>query len=164
MADTKEYRQLNELTSWANNPRGIKKKDYERLKSQLKRLGQYKPLVVTKDGVVLGGNMRLQAYRDLGIDKVWVSVVEAKTEQKKLEYALSDNDNVGYYEDDALAELVMSLPELDLGTFGVDLKEPKSLQDLMDDYSAPDVPGARDTLQEKEITCTHCGEKMIIVI
>jgi hypothetical protein len=70
-------------------------------------LGQYKPLLITSDGEVLGGNMRLRAYKDLGMTEAWVSVVEPKTEAEKLEYALSDNDRVGYYEDDKLAELLI---------------------------------------------------------
>lgn len=54
----------------------------ERLKKQIQKLGQYKPLLITKDGTVLGGNMRLKAYQELGIENVWVNVVDAPTEEK----------------------------------------------------------------------------------
>ena len=46
---------------WDKNPRGIKTKDFDRLKKQIGKLGVYKPLICYKeDGhyVVLGGNMR----------------------------------------------------------------------------------------------------------
>lgn len=41
---------------------------------------QYKPLLITEDGTVLDGNMRLRAYRELGFKDIWVSVVKADTE------------------------------------------------------------------------------------
>ena len=95
MAD-KTYRKLDELKPWDKNPRKIDKEGLKRLKKQIKKLGQYKPLIITEDGTVLGGNMRIQAYEQLGVDKVWVSVVDAKTKDEKLEYALSDNDRAGH--------------------------------------------------------------------
>ena len=75
---------IDKLRNWDKNPRGIKEKDFTRLKEQIKKLGEYKPLLITSDGEVLGGNMRLRAYRDLGKTEVWVSIVEPKTEAEKL--------------------------------------------------------------------------------
>ena len=34
---------INKLHEWKDNPRSIKKKDFERLKKQTTKLGQYKP-------------------------------------------------------------------------------------------------------------------------
>ena len=107
MEQKKEIRKINELTLWDKNPKSLTKVDFDRLKRQIKALGVYKPLIITKDGVVLGGNSRLRAYIDLGFKEVWVSVVDADTEKKKLEYALSDNDMVSLYEEEDLAELLM---------------------------------------------------------
>ena len=108
-----EYRKLSALKNWDKNPRSIKDKDYERLKTQIRDLGQYKPLLITEDGTVLGGNMRLRAYKELGIEDIWVSVVDAPTEEKKLEYALSDNDRAGYYDEDLLANLIPDYPDFE---------------------------------------------------
>ena len=111
MSKKKEYWDISKLHEWDKNPRGIKKKDFDRLKKQIQKLGQYKPLIITPDGEVLGGNMRLKAYRDLGMDDLWVSVVKPKDENEKLEYALSDNDRAGYYDADLLANL---MPQFDI--------------------------------------------------
>jgi DNA modification methylase len=141
---------ISKLRNWEKNPRGIKEKDFERLKRQIVRLGQYKPLLITSDGEVLGGNMRLRAYKDLGMTEAWVSVVEPKTEAEKLEYALSDNDRVGYYEDDKLAELLIQYKgEIDLGSYSVDLGRTTDLQTLLDQFSPvieDEVPEVDDTL------------------
>lgn len=125
---------IDELHNWEKNPRSISEKGFERLKKQIQTLGMYKPLLVTEDGTVLGGNMRLRAYRELGIKDVWVSVVDAPTEEKKLEYALSDNDRAGFYDDDLLANLTGELPDFNWGDYSVDLKEPTNLADLLDQF------------------------------
>jgi hypothetical protein len=133
----KEYRDIESLHIWEKNPRTISQKDFGRLKKQLKKLGQYKPLVITEDGTVLGGNMRLKAYQEMGIKDIWVSVVEADTEVKKVEYALSDNDRAGTYIEDDLLALVKDL-DLDLDLYAVDLGEMSSLSDLFKDQEVFD--------------------------
>jgi ParB-like chromosome segregation protein Spo0J len=55
---------IAQVSTWDKNPRGIKTKDFDRLKKQITKLGVYKPLVAVKENggyVVLGGNMRLKA-------------------------------------------------------------------------------------------------------
>jgi DNA modification methylase len=125
-----QTRKLSHLTGWDKNPRAINKKDYERLKKQIKNLGIYKPLLINQDNVVLGGNMRLKAYQELGIDEVPVSVVDAQTEARMVEFALSDNDRAGYYLDQQLAELVQGI-DIDLGDYMVDLGKQISIEELL---------------------------------
>lgn len=117
----------NTLQNWEKNPRNIKKKDFIRLTRQLLKLGQYKPLLITPEGIVVGGNMRLKAYTELGIEDVWVSVIEPKNEDELLEYALSDNDRAGYYDSDLLANLSSNYPNFEWSTYAVDLDPPKTL-------------------------------------
>lgn len=140
-----ETRNINTLKNWDKNPRNIKDKDFQRLKKQIIELGQYKPLLITKDGTVIGGNMRLRAYRDLGITEVWVSVVDADTEDKILKYALSDNDRAGYYDDDLLSSLQSEYPDFDWGDYAVDLDAPKTLDDMfeqeVEEDEVPEVSG-----------------------
>jgi DNA (cytosine-5)-methyltransferase 1 len=130
MSEKKEYWDISKLREWDKNPRSIKEKDFERLKKQIQKLGQYKPLLVTPDGEVIGGNMRLKAYQELGTERLWVSIVKPKNDSEKMEYALSDNDRVGFYDSDMLANL---MPELDIDWSGyaVDLRPPLTLDGLL---------------------------------
>lgn len=121
---------IADLRSWDKNPRDILPKDLDRLKAQIQRLGQYKPLLVTSDGIVIGGNMRLRAYKDLGITELWVSIVNPKDDTELLEYALSDNDRAGFYNELELMELVELTP-IDQTMFAVDMGRPVLLQDFM---------------------------------
>jgi hypothetical protein len=139
---------INQLHEWDKNPRTISKENFERLKNQIKELGEYKPLIITKDGTVLGGNMRLRAYRELGYKKVWVSIVEAETDEEKLKYALSDNDQLGEYQKDELIKLINNFPNLDLSNFTINLEESISLNLLKENLN--DLNNLRKEYSQKE--------------
>jgi hypothetical protein len=121
---------INKLHEWDKNPRNIEKKDFERLKQQIIRFGQYKPLLITPDGVVLGGNMRLKAYKQLKITDIWVSIVNPKNENEKLEYSLSDNDRAGYYDADLLANLMPNY-QIDWDKYAIDLNVPSNITEIL---------------------------------
>lgn len=125
----KTFTTIEQLTNWDQNPRSIKEKDFNRLKKQITDLGQHTPLLVDEDGVVYGGNMRLRAYRELGINEIWINVISGD-ESKKLEYALSSNDRAGYYDDDLLANLSSAYPDFEWGNYAVDLAPPTTLDEL----------------------------------
>lgn len=161
----KDTRDISTLHNWDKNPRSISEKGFARLKKQIETLGMYKPLLTTEDGTVLGGNMRLRAYKDLGIKDVWVSVVDAPTEEKKLEYALSDNDRAGFYDDDLLANLTAEMPEFNWGDYSVDLKEPTNLQDLLDQFKEvveDEVPEVTDNPVSKLGEVYHLGRHRLM--
>lgn len=131
---------IGKLHEWDKNPRNISPEGFARLKKQIQKLGQYKPLIITPEGEVLGGNMRLRAYRELGIKSVWVSIVKPETEAQKIEFALSDNDRAGFYDDDMLANLTANIPDVAWADFAVDLNEPTNLQELLNQFN-PEIIG-----------------------
>lgn len=149
----KEYWDINRLRPWEKNPRAIKEEDFIRLKKQIHELGEYKPLVITPDGLVLGGNMRLRALKDLAFDKVWVSIVEPKDEKEMIQYALSDNDRAGYYVEVELAELLLTsnIPQDFFKDYKVDLGHTVDLADFISQYSP---------LEEDEFDTTSEYEKI----
>lgn len=168
MNEEKLYWSIEKLQNWEKNPRAIKKGDFERLKRQIQwvlgkkpdSFGQYKPLLVsecefeyifeneetkTKEkkiapiGTVLGGNMRLKAFEELGISNIWVSLVSPINEAEATKYALSDNDRAGYYIEDRLVELIQEHGiEIGLEDYKIDLGEALSLTDLLNRFG-PDV-------------------------
>lgn len=148
----RDTRPVSELHGWEKNPRSIKKDDFERLKRQIQKLGQYKPLLITKDNEVIGGNMRLKAYQELGIDEVWVSVVDPKDEAEKLEYALSDNDRAGFYDSDLIANLLPQYPDFDWTQYAVDLKEPQTLDALIQSLTPVEEDEVPEVSDEEPIS------------
>ena len=146
---------ISQLQNWKDNPRSIQKKDFERLKSQIKELGIYKPLLVSKNGNgydVIGGNMRLRALKELGFNKADCWILRFKNKQEKIKLSLSDNDRAGYYDDQALAELIYPFKdEISLEDFKVDLKIPDiDLGNILDRFAPEnekddEVPEVRKT-------------------
>ncbi len=146
---------ISQVEPWEKNPRNIRTADMERLKKQILKLGVYKPLVCYPDGdkyIVLGGNMRIRALKTLGLKDVDISVVHPKDEAAKIEYALSDNDRAGFYEEDKLAELVFPhAQEIELGEFHVDLASSVDLSKFVERYT-PDMTPSRQSSGDNEET------------
>jgi DNA modification methylase len=148
---TKEYRKTSSLRNWDKNPRAIKKDRFEELKARITRRGQYKPLVVTDDGEVLGGNMRLRAFNDLDIEDAWVSVVHPESEADKIAIALEDNEEMGYYDSQELAELIDQYKEeIDLTKYSVHLKQAQTLRELLDEFGEEVVEDEAPEVEEGE--------------
>ena len=153
--------EINTLKEFDKNPRNITEEGMARLKKQIQKLGQYKPLVITSDGIVLGGNMRFRALKEMGIEKVWVSVVKPKDNNEMLEYTFSDNDRAGFYDEDLLEKL---LPEfsLDWSEYAVDTLEPILINDLFS-KTQENFDGKNKEVDSSNLdsdlnaTCPRCG-------
>lgn len=137
---------IAKVQPWKDNPRAIKRSDYDRLKRQVIELGMYKPLVATSDGnggyVVIGGNMRLRVLKDIGATDVAITLVKAPTDDLKLKYALSDNDPAGAWDEQLLAELAYKTKDTlgDLGLFKLNLAPPVNLGRVLDSFGPSEDP------------------------
>lgn len=145
MNDIQEYKtefiDINGLKANPKNPRNIKNDDFERLKRQITRLGQYKPIIIdTRTGYIIGGHMRWEALKNLGISNVLVSYITSQNDAEALEYALSDNDRAGYYDEDLLANLTGEIPDIQWDDFSIDTKEPLSLDKIVENLSKDKEP------------------------
>ena len=152
---------ISKLKPNPENPRGIKKDAFNRLKQLIQKLGQFKPVIIDRrTGYIVGGHMRYEAYKELGIAEIWVSYITTTNDAEALEYMLADNDRAGYYEQDKLVELTLS-HEIDHTMFNVDLGEPKPLTDAVNDLSADFDPAGEDEQgrldKNVELTCPDCG-------
>ena len=155
---------IAKVVPWEKNPRTATEEDIDRLKAQIEKLGIYKPLLVFKDGgkyVVLGGNMRLRAYRELGIREVEVSIVKVKTEADVVAITLSDNDRAGYYDEEALAELLYEHKDaIAKGLFKIDSGGDDSLTRLLETLGkeiSPTVAYSMRNGPDAPVICPNCG-------
>lgn len=162
---TTKFVPIADILPWDKNPRGITKKEFARLKKQIRELGQYKPLIVTPipDGrfITLGGNMRLAAYHEMGIDLVWVSIVHAPTDDIRLKYALSDNDRAGYYDKERLAEITYPIAgSIDLEAFHIDVGETVPLGQVIQEFGPDPEPESGAAAGGPNFNITvECGSK-----
>lgn len=89
---------LNELLPNPNNPRTITPTQLEKLKNSILEFPEMletRPIIIDENNIVLGGNMRLQALKELGITEVPVKRVTGFTEEKKKEFVIKDNLSYG---------------------------------------------------------------------
>lgn len=152
-------RKISELRNWSDNPRSIKPERFQELKNRITRFGQFKPVIITPDGEVLGGNMRLKAMKELGIEDIWVSVIEPKSEAEKIEIALTDNEEMGFYEDKQLADLIEKYKgEIELGDYSVHIGEPINLEDLIAKFAPEPEEDEAPEVDESEPPKSKLGE------
>ena len=114
---------INDIIPNNDNPRHITDLKLEQLKKSIKEFPQMlelRPLVIDENNVVLGGNMRLKACKELGIKDIPVKVVEGLTEQQKKEFIIKDNLGYGEWDWDLIYQ-DWNIDELK--DWGMDIKD-----------------------------------------
>ena len=89
-----------------DNPRFIKEGKFEKLVKSIKEFPEMlelRPIVVNQDMVVLGGNMRLKACEEAGIEQVPIIFADNLTEEQQKEFIIKDNSSFGEWDWDLLA-------------------------------------------------------------
>lgn len=146
---------LADLIPTENNPRQIKKDDFERLKKSIKsfpKMLDIREIVVDEDNRILGGHQRVKALLANGEKEVNVKVVEGLSEEEKREFVIRDNIQNGEWDFDALANGWDDLP---LDDWGIDLvpKSPDIDWENVADISADNY----DAPEHEMLVCPKCG-------
>ena len=111
------------------NPRLIKDDAYHRLVKSLAdcpALFKARPLICsdrTGELIILGGNMRYRAAKELKYKEVPAIIMAGLTEDQEREIAIKDNGDFGQWDFDILANEWADLPLLEWGVDLPDLKE-----------------------------------------
>jgi hypothetical protein len=114
-----------------NNPRLIKDDKFRKLVKSIQEFPDMlsvRPIVVNKDMVVLGGNMRLKAIKEAGYKDIAVEIVDWTEDQQK-EFIVKDNASFGEWNWDDLAN---NWDEEQLVEWGVDTWVSKNNDDLLE--------------------------------
>jgi len=139
---------VGSIKSNPKNPRLIKDDKFKKLVKSIKEFPEMetvRPIVVNKDMIILGGNMRYKAMIECGYKEVNVEVVDW-SEQKQNEFIIKDNVGFGEWSWDDIAN-DWDMEELD--NWGLDLP-------LFDKYvDEVDTKDKKADLTEK---CDYCGK------
>ena len=127
-----------------NNPRVIKDSKFQKLVKSITELPQMlelRPIVVNKDMIVLGGNMRLKACEAAGLTEVPVVFADNLTPEQEMEFIIKDNSSFGEWDWDLLANEwdVEQLQDwgIDIGGFDLSPNEFDESFDLPDGDKSP---------------------------
>ena len=130
---------IKEIKPNSNNPRVIKDYKFKKLVRSIQNFPEMldlSPIVVNEDKVVLGGNMRLRACQEAGLEEVPIIIAKDLNEAKQKEFVVKDNLNYGEWDWDMLAN-EFDLMELD--TYGLDLNPT-----LFNDKDEESIKGVTD--------------------
>ena len=104
------YRKLSEMKKLDGNPRKITPEQLETLKQSIEKNKDYfeaRPLILsnrTGELVVIAGNQRYEACKQLGIGECPTVLLEGLTEEREKEIIIRDNVNNGEWDEELLQE------------------------------------------------------------
>lgn len=122
---------INDIKSNPNNPRIIKDNKFKKLVESIKNFPEMikvRPIVVNTDMIVLGGNMRLKAMKEAGLNEAPIQIVDWD-EQKQKEFIIKDNVGFGEWDWDELAN---NWDEEELNDWALDVWINKENDDLLE--------------------------------
>jgi ParB-like chromosome segregation protein Spo0J len=150
-----ELIKISKVVPNENNPRFIKDYKFKKLVKSIQdfpEMLKLRPIVVNKDMVVLGGNMRLKACKEAGLKEVYILKADELTEQQQREFIVKDNVGFGEWDWDILAN---EWDNTQLKEWGMDVWQPEEEVD----YSALEDLDLDETIEDKE-----AGVKRAIMI
>jgi ParB-like chromosome segregation protein Spo0J len=149
------FRKVKDLKTHDRNPRIIKDEPFEKLCASVidnPELFEARPIILsdrTGDLVIIAGNMRFLAAREMKLKEVPTILLSGLTEDKEKEIMISDNVNAGEWNFDTLAN---EFEFESLRSWGVDL----SVFDLK-------LPEVETTVKDKnkgiQHICPNCGHE-----
>lgn len=133
---------ISEIKPNPKNPRIIKDDKFQKLVNSIKEFPEMlekRPLVcytdVDKKLVILGGNMRYKAAKELGIKELTVVLADEWTEEQKAQFLIKDNLGYGEWDWEMIAN---EWNAEQLETWGMDIGGFSGVEDLGENFSLPD--------------------------
>lgn len=115
---------LSQIKLNPNNPRVIKDDKFAKLVksiTEFPKMMALRPIVINNDNVVLGGNMRLKALKEIGYKEIpdeWVKRADYLTEDEARRFIIADNVGFGEHDWEMLAN---EWDVEELGEWGLDI-------------------------------------------
>jgi len=133
---------INKIQGNRENPRVIKDDKFKKLVRSIEEFPEMlnlRPIVVNKDMVILGGNMRHKAAKDAGLKEIPIIIAENLDEAKEREFIIKDNVGFGEWDWDALANLWEPDELYDWGLdLPLDFETVEEAEALEDDFEVND--------------------------
>lgn len=99
-----ERRLIDDLSENPSNPRKMSELQGKKLRESIENIGLCQPIVIQPDGRIIGGHQRVRILKQL--EETHVDVISPSrelTRQEESKLAIGLNKNIGYWDDDILA-------------------------------------------------------------
>jgi DNA modification methylase len=136
---------LSDLKKNPNNPRLIKDDKFQKLVKSIEnfpKMMELRPIIVNDQNIVLGGNMRLAALKELGYKEIpneWVKKAKDLTPEQQNEFIVKDNVSFGAWDWDILANEWDSEQLVDWGLDVPNFEVDELLEAEEDDFEIPEI-------------------------
>lgn len=152
---------LTDIKVNPNNPRLIKDYKFRQLVQSIKDFPEMlniRPIVVNKDMIILGGNMRYKACKEAGLKEIPIIVADLP-EDKQREFLIKDNVSGGEWDWDILAN---EWDAEQLGDWGLDVPTFEDIEDEQHEKTIEELTNMiAVSLNEKEMEIwLHTKEKL----
>ena len=143
------YRKLSDMKKLEGNPRKITQEQLETLKQSIERNKDYfeaRPLILsnrTGELVVIAGNQRYEACKQLGIEECPTVLLEGLTEEREKEIIIRDNVSNGEWDEELLQEWDSEL----LNDWGVDISDMKCFEEPVSEAEEDDFDEDTDKVE-----------------
>lgn len=164
-------KKLADLKHVEGNTRVHSAKQIREYIRSIEMFGQFRPMIVDENNVVLAGNGLLQALKEMGRETADCYVMTGLTENKKKKLMLADNKIFQLGEDDQFAfeETLSTLDgDIDIPGYGADvlknlatdLKDIENAMNPADEKTESKRKSKKRLSADKDICiCPHCGMK-----
>lgn len=141
---------ISDIKPNPNNPRVIKDDKFKKLVASIRefpKMLELRPIVVNADMVVLAGNMRLKALKELKLKEAPIIKIDDLTEEQQKEFIIKDNIGFGEWDWEQLAN---EWDVQDLDKWGLDVPKMLNPEQFGDDFSLAD--GDKEPFQQMTFT------------
>ena len=148
---------IKDIKNNPNNPRIIKDDKFKKLVASIRefpKMLEIRPIVVNDDMIVLGGNMRLKAIKELGLTEAPVIKISDLTDDEQRQFIIKDNAGFGEWDWNMLAN---EWDVEDLEKWGLDLPLILNPEQFGDEFTLADG----DKAPFQQMTFTLADEQAI---
>tara|TARA_R100001463_G_scaffold3730_5_gene14849 strand:+ start:1872 stop:3131 length:1260 start_codon:yes stop_codon:yes gene_type:complete len=129
---------IRQIQSNSSNPRIIKDYKFKKLISSIQSFPEMlklRPIIVDKDNIILGGNMRYKACLEVGLKEVYIIKADKLTAKQQQEFIIKDNVGFGEWDWDILANEwdIKELEDWGLDSFPFEEEKEKEIHGKLTD-------------------------------
>lgn len=152
---------INDIKLNPENPRVIKDDKFKKLVESIKsfpEMLQIRPIVVNKDKVILGGNMRYKACKEAGLKEVYIIEASQLSDHQQKEFTIKDNIGFGEWDWEYISQSDWDteiLEDWGLEVVGFEIDE----NEFTDEFSLPS--GDKKPFQQMTFTLSDTQAEFI---
>ena len=138
-----------------DNPRFIRDEKFEKLVQSIRgfpEMTNLRPIVVDDNMIILGGNMRFRAMKEVGLKKVPIIIASGLSESQRREFIIKDNVGFGEWDWDTLSNEwdIEELTEWGLDIINFDANDDDEFEETDDTTISYKLELSFDTPEEQE--------------